>query len=287
MPDPTKLLADIVARVSSRTKAKDKDKVYTLPIWPEAVRGTPNAFLRGALFAAIQGKTRRALKGELLATQQGTSIRLTGWQLGQSDLDVWETAIQFAAATPLGEPCQFRVKTFLKALGRAAGGTDKEWLRDSLRRLAAALIEVKCGPRTYAGTLLDWAHDEQTDEYWLTLNPKLLTIYQAGWSAIHWETRQQLMGKPLALWLHGWLASNATNYPTKLETLLALSGSHNPHKASFKRQVKAALAELQAIGFLTAFAIDGDLVSVERTPSPSQARHLARKRQAPPPPVEK
>ena len=34
-------------------------KVLQLPLWPEAKRGAPNAVLRGALFAAIQGKTRR------------------------------------------------------------------------------------------------------------------------------------------------------------------------------------------------------------------------------------
>ena len=34
-------------------------KVIQLPLWPEPKRGAPNAVLRGALFAAIQGKGRR------------------------------------------------------------------------------------------------------------------------------------------------------------------------------------------------------------------------------------
>jgi hypothetical protein len=251
--------------------------VGTFPTWPEPVRGTPNAFLRGALFAAVQGKTRRAFKGELIACQPGVSIRLTGWQLGQSDLDVWETAIRMAAHTPLGEVCQFRVKTFLKAMGRATGGTDKEWLRASLRRLAAALIEIKQDHLTYAGTLIEkWKHDDRDDEYWLMLNPELLTLYQAGWTAIHWETRLELKGKPLALWLHGWIVSNATNYPTKLETIHSLCGSTNKQMAGFRRQVEAALADLQTVGFLTGFSIDGKLVSVTRVPSKSQARHLTK-----------
>src|SRR5947208_11364678 len=70
--------------------------VVQLPLWPELTRGAPNTFLRGALFAAIQGKERRALKGELLACQKGQSIRFTGWQLDQSDLDVWEQAAELA-----------------------------------------------------------------------------------------------------------------------------------------------------------------------------------------------
>ena len=34
-------------------------KVIQLPLWPEAKRGAPNAVLRAALFAAIQGKGRQ------------------------------------------------------------------------------------------------------------------------------------------------------------------------------------------------------------------------------------
>ena len=41
-------------------------RVIQLPLWPEATRGTPNSFLRGALFAAIQGKEREYIKGQLL-----------------------------------------------------------------------------------------------------------------------------------------------------------------------------------------------------------------------------
>ena len=73
-----------------------------LPLWPEQTRGTPNTFLRGALFAAILGNERRALKGEVLATQKGVTIRFTGWQLDQSDLDVWEQAAELARSHPFG-----------------------------------------------------------------------------------------------------------------------------------------------------------------------------------------
>ena len=59
-------------------------------------RGVPNSVLRGALFAAVQGKNRVAMKAELLAVQKGMEIRFTGWQLDQSDLDVWEQALHLA-----------------------------------------------------------------------------------------------------------------------------------------------------------------------------------------------
>src|SRR5664279_2072320 len=56
-------------------------KIVQLPLWPAPTRGTPNSFLRGALFAAIQGKERQYLKRQILATQKGSTIRFTGMQL--------------------------------------------------------------------------------------------------------------------------------------------------------------------------------------------------------------
>ena len=59
-------------------------KIYQLPLWPEPVRGAPNSFLRSALFAAIQGKTRKRVKKQFLASIHNVTVRYTGEQLDQS-----------------------------------------------------------------------------------------------------------------------------------------------------------------------------------------------------------
>ena len=46
-------IVQLVHQGSARLK---DSKVYQLPLWPEPVRGIPNPVLRGALFAAVQGK---------------------------------------------------------------------------------------------------------------------------------------------------------------------------------------------------------------------------------------
>ena len=64
--------------------------VTATPNWPAPMRGTPNACLRSALFAGIQGNERIAYKKRtLLASVDGIEIRFLGVQLNQSDLDVW------------------------------------------------------------------------------------------------------------------------------------------------------------------------------------------------------
>lgn len=279
-PEATNALAPITQETQPTPIRKEENaKVVQLPIWPAQTRGTPNSFLRGALFAAIQGKERRALKAELLAAQQGIEILFTGWQLDQSDLDVWEQAVQLAASHPLGNVCLFKIKSFLQALGRHDGKSDREWLKDAFRRLMASGVEIKHGPYTYGGSLLEFWQDEQADAYQLQLNTRILSLYSAGWTAIDWEMRRKLRRKPLALWLHGWLSSHAENYPTKVETIRHLSGSRNSHKGSFKRQLATALSDLEAISLISAWSIDSktDLVSIKRTPSSPQQRHLIRK----------
>ena len=80
-------LAAVAETAKKRGRRPAPAKVIQLPLWPEAKRGAPNAVLRGALFPAIQGKNRGGLlRKVLIATQDGVTIRYTGWQLDQADL---------------------------------------------------------------------------------------------------------------------------------------------------------------------------------------------------------
>ena len=273
-----------LARIHQGIEARDRRppapakpktaEIVQLPLWPEPARGVPNSALRGALFAAIQGKDRRYLKGELLAIQQGVEIRFTGMQLDQSDLDVWEQALHLARMHPLGTRCDFTAHAFLKALGRRTGKSDYEWLKDVFRRLMSCGVEITHNRMTYGGSLLEFYRDEDTERYRLEINPKIKALYDAGWTACDWQQRKQLARKPLALWLHGFLASHAEPYPLKVESLMKWSGSQNKQPADFKRKLKTALDELKAIGAITNYAFDGGLVTINRTPSCSQKKHL-------------
>jgi len=251
-------------------------EIVQLPLWPEPARGVPNSALRGALFAAIQGKDRRYMKGELLAVQQDMQIRFTGMQLDQSDLDVWEQALHLARMHPLGTRCDFTAHAFLKALGRRTGKSDHEWLKDVFRRLTACAVEITHNRLTYGGSLLEFYRDEDTQCYRLEINPKLIALYDAGWTATDWRQRQQLSRKPLALWLHGFFSSHAEPYPLKVETLMQWSGSQTKQEKHFKANLTKALDDLQAIGAITGYEFNGGLVTTYRTPSASQCRYLTK-----------
>lgn len=269
-------LTERASAIKSRRALPSPFAAKQLPLWPEPTRGTPNAWLRGALFAAIQGKERRALKRELLATVEGVQIRFTGWQLDQSDMAVWETIVHLSRLQPLGERVEFTAHAILKALGRGTGKSQHEWLKESVARLYSGGVEITAG-HTYFGTLLKGARDEVTGRYSVELEPKLLSMYQPGcWTQIEWSQRNALRRKPLALWLHGWYCSHAKPYPLKPETLKRLSGSRNPQLASFSRQLGKALDALRDIGAIAAWELKNNLVHVTRIPTPTQRNHLQR-----------
>lgn len=268
-----------VVNLGKRVAKRNAAKIAELPIWPEQQRGIPSMVLRSALFAAVQGKNRVYLSRVVIACQKGWEIRFSGMQLNQSDLDVWEQALHLAREHPLGTQCEFPIYTFLKNMGRGTGKSDKEWLINVFARLIGCGVELTDNDLqvTYGGSLLEFYYDKKAERYLIKFNPQILAVYERGWTAINWQQRQQLRGKPLALWLHGYYSSHAKPYPVKISTLQALSGSKTATLRKFKQLLKTAFDELMTIGFLNSYQFQDELVVVDKTLSPSQQRFLAKK----------
>lgn len=245
---------------------REKNAVVQLPLWPEPKRGAPNSFIRSALFAAIQSKDRKFMKEAVLASQDGITIKFTGEQLNQTDLDVWETIVHLAREQPLGTVASFTAHGLLKALGIPTGNSQHKQIHSTLLRLTACAVEVTHEGKTYFGPLIkSGAKDEVTRHYAVELNKGIIKLFgENQWTALDWQQRQQLRGQPLAQALHAFYSSHRLPYAVKLQTIQAYTGSRNKQLASFKRQVRNALNELVSVGFLVSFDLDGDLVRVVR-----------------------
>jgi hypothetical protein len=192
----------------------------------------------------------------VLASHKDISIRFTGMQFDQSDLDVWEQAAHLARNHPLGNECTFTEHSFLKALGRGTGKAQHEWLKDCFARLTASTIEITHGGKTYGGHLIDeFFIDEDTGVRRLIVNKKMLSMYEAGYTQIVWQARQKLKRKPLALWLFSYYSSHKLPLPITVETLHCLSGS-SAEVRKFKTRLQNALDELILIGFLNSWVIE-------------------------------
>lgn len=258
-----KQLENLRRSIAERTSAE----IIQLPLWSESKRGTPNSFLRSALFSAIQSKDREYLERVTLASQDGITIKYTGQQLNQEDLTLWETLVHLAKKHPLGNLCTFTAHGILKALDQTPGGDQHERLHKGIIRLIACAVEITHEGKTYAGPLVEGSKkDETTSRYSVRLNRDLIKLYgETQWTAIDWRQRQLLRRKPLAQALHAFYSSHRQPLPVKLATLQRLTGSRNAQTADFKRQCRKAHDELVSVGFLTGYSIEQDMVEVSRS----------------------
>lgn len=268
-------IADAVAPVIN-----DKPKPVTLPMWPDAVRGVPNSFLRSALFGTSTNR-KTYKKRTVIAAVDGYEIRFLGTSFNQTDLDVWETLLHLARLQPLGTKVEFTAHSLLKELDRGTGGKDHDQLKEELARLGSGWTEITDtkAKKTFAGNFISsFVRDDEIDRYVVSFTPEMAQLYEAGHTLIDWSERKALGRNNLAKWLHGQYASHAKPFPYKVETLRDMSGSATTVKA-FKLKLKLALDALKAVGAIVNWSIDdGDLVHVVRSPSGTQRKHLALKK---------
>jgi hypothetical protein len=256
--------------IQERARKEEEERLETaviyLPTWREDKHGSPNSFLRSALFAAIQSKDRADFKNAEIFSQQGITITYTGEQLNQEDMTVWLALVDLMKKDPLGTECKFTAHEILKYMGLPTGGTQYEQLETAVRRMTACLVAVETERYIYGKSLIEgFVIDKNTNQYRVKLSRHLIKLFgDCDWTAIDWEQRKQLRNKPLCLKLHEYYSSHNKPFPVSLEFLSDLTGSVNKQKADFKRKVKTALGELVRIGFLTSYSIEGDIVKVKR-----------------------
>ncbi|WP_233799694.1 plasmid replication initiator TrfA [Paraburkholderia sp. HP33-1] len=254
-----------------------------LPYWPDFVRGVPNGFLRSALFGAIAKGPRRYLSGEQVTTLDGLTILYTGERLDQGDLDVWESVLHVVRIQALGVTCRLTSYALLKLMGKTDTGKNRRVLHTRITRLRANAVEIKQDGGPYIGGLIDEAYkDNETREWVIVVSPKLHTLFAADqFTQIDWNVRRALVGKSLAQWLHGFYASPAKPYPMRMDTLLRLAGSEDESPSSGRQTLRKALDALadasEAHRQPFSYDIRGDPVHVDKKPSDSQRRHLAKK----------
>lgn len=266
---PSKRVQDIQERcleLAEVTRERRFAQVIQLPLWPEPKRGTPNSFIRSALFAAIQSKDRTFVKDKILASQEGITVKFTGEQLNQEDLTVWETLVHLARKNPLGHECSFTGYSILKILCLPKSTDHYKTLEASINRLTACLVRIENKRYVYGGGLVhSFVIDKDTKHFKIELNRDLTKLFsEDDWTGIEWQQRLELRRKPLAQALHAYFSSHSKPHPIKLATLQELTGSRNIQSAGFKRHCRIALDALVKIGFLQSHEIEGDLVTVKR-----------------------
>ena len=247
------------------------------------VHPLPNAFIRSALFPARdQKQARPMLDNQRIFSLGEFEVFFTGPRFDQGDLDVLAAIFARGRPVALGSEFRFVAHEVLRELGKQPGGLEYKWLRDAVLRLSAGQIQFRSNRRVFWGSIIEGGVGEHTSDYVVRLNPKLSSLFGYDmWSQVDREQRRALGRNGTAKALHCYYSSHAEPHPHKYETLAGLTGLSSPHLDRLKRtliRAHEALAHPKC-GFLADFNAGRETIQVTRAHvTPSQARHLARRR---------
>lgn len=250
--------------VSDTEPNKSVEAKY-LPVGKLETTPTPNVILRSSLFGVVQKGARRYEERTLKASLNGCTVKYTGKQLDQSDLDVWLECIRRCQGDPLGKTIRFSAHAFLKSLGQATGKSQHEWLKSVFLRLRANDLDISDGRYHYMGSLVTEQYvDDDTGENCIVLNPKIIALFGDNvWTSLSKTIRFSLKGKSLSLWLYSFYATHNTPHPMKVQTLKELCGSETKELKKFRQQLSKSLSELVDItGWTCWIDKETDLVHV-------------------------
>ena len=252
---------------------------FSLPFGDET-RAAANPLVRSALFAAIQGKDRQLLNDCEIATVEGWKMIFSGEQFNQDDKDTLMQLVFMAKHKPIGDYVTIPAHAILKGLGRDVGGKAHQTLKEEIERLVKGTLKLEGKQYDYIGHLIDDAAQDKTSKYWVfRFNPRFASLFaDDSYTLIDWNQRKKLKGKDLARWLQLELATHAAPFARSVDYYREKSGSRAKSLRHFREALRRALNNLKANGDIAEWSIDtADLVTIERTPSASQQKHIINK----------
>lgn len=269
---------------SSSTVTDTSQLQLQLPIWPQDLRGLPNAFARSALFSVSNirsGGERANLKRHLVASLKGIEMTYTGEALRQDDEDVFLQILHLARHQPVSTAIKFNAFSMISELGWTKNASSYKRLVDCIDRMKASSVALTVSSASgarenYTGSLIrsfrwkEVGSELPIREWEVLLEPEIVTLFNPqSYSRLDWKMRLKL--PPLEKWLHSFYHTHSQPYPYSVKKIHELTGSEIPisELRKFRYKLKKALEQLVKLGFFESAAIDPrtDLVHVERSRS--------------------
>lgn len=209
----------------------------------EAMRICPHAFLRSAVFSLAGKGKRKHFDDELLASTGDFTIRFTGLQLDQADLDIWLALVHLLQHQPIGSTVSTSHLDLLKMLGKSDSGQNRQALQRQLSRLRATAVSVRIASGScYLGGLLDAAEVGKT--LVVRLDPRVIELFTGKrFARMQAAVRREL--PPLSKWLYGYFSTHIEPAPVTVEELRRLCGSSAADLDDFRSSLRNALKQLK------------------------------------------
>lgn len=286
MSDPT-----FAAALDGAEPAPENFLGLALPYGPGNNVVLPYAVCRGAIFSSVEYVGRGArlrpayVRPVLIASFGPVQVFQTaGEQLNQGAADVYAELVRLALERRYspGERVEVQIQAdaFLKSIGRDRGMNNRLWLAEEISRLKRASFRYEMpGLKAWETSFIyDFTEDRSFRDvktsaaYTIELNPRMMRVYQQGWTFLKKQVRTQLQAKKdsLAKALYALYATHKAPRAMKASELKGLLGRdelRDPRGTVMRREqqnskwlhdLRAALATLkEATGWRTCDLRDG------------------------------
>ncbi|CRI74327.1 Uncharacterised protein [Chlamydia trachomatis] len=242
----------------------------------ETVRAIPNHLARSSLFSPIRRGRRKCYIDETLVSRSDAEIHFWGQQLDEADADVWMQAVREAMKAPLGAPVVINRAEFLRQIGRRHGKTGYDWLEQSMKRLAFAMltmivrrkngsIKMQVGEPPIEGQeelcfhlVGDWKMNKKTNSYELTMSPTLMAFFRGKeYALLDWRKRLAITGRgqDLAKAIQRLVATSNNSVQTYTLKWLKAKMSYTGKEWNFKQHLVRACQELVRVDVIKRYDI--------------------------------
>lgn len=262
-----------------------------LPYGPGNNVVLPYAVCRGAIFSSVEYVGRGArlrpayVRPVLIASFGPVQVYQTaGEQLNQGAADVYAELVRLALEKRLspGDRVEISIQAdaFLKSIGRDRGVNNRLWLAEEISRLKRASFRYEMpGLKAWETSFIyDFTEDRSfrdvktSASYTIELNPRMMRVYQQGWTFLQKKVRAQLQAKKdsLAKALYALYATHKAPRAMKASELKALLGRdelrdarggimrREQQNSKWLHDLRSALATLrEATGWRTCELRDG------------------------------
>ncbi|MEN9358916.1 MAG: hypothetical protein RL095_451 [Verrucomicrobiota bacterium] len=157
------------AAMDALKRAKPVQMTFTTPgFWPPQVHAVPTGFTKTNIFSAglERRKGSREISQEnyvsdlqMFSASRGLAIYFSGYQLDQTDCDVWMKIIRMAKDKNLTN-FSFTVHSFVKDLGLSIGSSSYHTVKRSLERLNKSSVKYVTSLRNPDGSIAKGKNEE-------------------------------------------------------------------------------------------------------------------------------
>lgn len=252
------LVLQEAAKKRSELKQVDVDAGKALStqmtLFPNDVRVIPNHLAKSPLFAPVRPGQRKWREKELLASPNGFTLHVTGYQLDQADCDVFMQFIHEAQGLTLGEPIDLNRADFLRRIGRDNGQAQYLWLSSVFTRLGGVRILYENTDETVDVALVTKIKiNKKINQFQASLDPDIIKMFSGNvYTYVDWEKRKLIEKRvDLSKWLQNFICSNERGMQrNSIENLRSWSGQSAPIR-KFREALAEALTELERVGIIS------------------------------------